>query len=282
MTDRATSAAPVDACILCGHAPLEILDPHAARCPHCGLLHNLAAEETHYVEGGGQAVPDTAKTRWRLINARRRLDLIAPHVAGHDTLIDIGCGSGEMLLAAKERLPHVLGFDTNRPLIRHIRENFNLPVIEGYFDVAAMAPALLARKKIFTLSHVLEHLEKPFELVRQIHAAMAPGDLLYIEVPLHTGRSFREQGYRWNLWAAEHRALYTPQSLGFLAAGVGLDVLAAGTRIFARGSHSTKTRLRLLFRQPLSFVRHLLSKPRALSMADAMIGDYGFVVLRKP
>ena len=258
------------------------IDACAARCPQCGLLHNLAAEETHYVEGGGQAVPDAAKTRWRLVNARRRLDLIAPHIAGHDTLIDIGCGSGEMLLAAKERLPHVLGFDTNRPLIRHIRETLDLPVIEGYFDVAAMAPALLARKKIFTLSHVLEHLEKPFELVRKIHAAMAPGDLFYIEVPLYTGQSFRDQGYRWTLWAAEHRALYAPQSLHFLAADVGLDVLAAGTRIFARGSHSTKTRLRLFFRQPLHFIKCWLTKPHALSMADVMIGDYGFILLRKP
>lgn len=271
-----------DACIICGHAPLAILDRHAAHCPHCGLLHNLAAEETHYVEGGGQAVPDAAKTRWRLINARRRLDLIAPHAAGHDTLIDIGCGSGEMLCAAHERLPHVLGFDTNRPLIRHIREKLGLPVIEGYFEVAALEPALLARKKIFTLSHVLEHLAAPLELVGQIHAAMSSGDLLYIEVPLHTGRSFREQGYRWNLWAAEHRALYAPQSLRFIAARGGFEVLAAGTRIFARGSHSTKTRLRLFFRQPLRFIKCWATKPRALSMADVMIGDYGFVVLRKP
>lgn len=94
-------ATKIDACTLCGHTPLEILAAQAARCPQCGLLHNLRAEETRYVEGGGQAVPDAAKSRWRLINARRRLALIAPDIAGHDTLIDIGCGSGEMLLAAR-------------------------------------------------------------------------------------------------------------------------------------------------------------------------------------
>lgn len=270
-----------DACILCDHAPLEEVAAEAARCPQCGLLHNRMAEETHYVEGGGQAVPDAAKTYWRLINARRRLNLIAPHVAGHDTLIDIGCGSGEMLLAAHAQLPHVLGFDTNRPLIRHIRENLGLPVIEGYFDAAEIAPALLYGKKIFTLSHVLEHLANPLQLVRQIHATMAPDDLFYIEVPLYTGASFRQQGYRWNLWSPEHRALYAPESLRLLADRCGFEILSSGTRIFARGSHSNKTRLRLLRQNPLVFLRTLLTKPSYLSLADVMIGDYGFVVLRK-
>ena len=272
----------LDACILCGHTPLEALGTHAARCSQCGLLHNLAAEETSYIEGGGQAVPNEAKTRWRLINAQRRLNIVAPHFTGHDTLIDIGCGSGEMLLAAKGRLSHVLGFDTNRPLIRHIRENLGLPVIEGYFDAAVIAPDLLARKKIFTLSHVLEHLVQPLELVRQIHAAMLPGDLLYIEVPLYTGQSFRQQGYRWNLWAAEHRALYSPQALDFIATHCGFKTLSADTRIFARGSYSAKTRWRLFFRQPLLFLKCLVTKPTYLSIADVMIGDYGFVVLQKP
>ncbi len=271
----------LDACILCGHAPLETLDTHAAYCPQCGLLHNLGAEETNYVKGGGQAVPDEAKTRWRRINAQRRLDIIAPHFAGHDTLIDIGCGSGEMLLAAKGRLPHVLGFDTNRPLIRHIRENLALPVIEGYFDAAVIAPDLLARKKIFTLSHVLEHLVQPLELVRKIHAAMSPGDLLYIEVPLYTGHSFRQMGYRWNLWATEHRALYSLQALRFLAASGGFETLSASTRIFARGSHSGKTRLRLLLKSPLHFLRAALNKGKH-SIADLLVADYGCLVLRKP
>lgn len=282
MKDAMRRATKIDACILCGSAPLEILAAQAAHCPQCGLLHNLTAEETNYVEGGGQAVPDAAKMRWRLINARRRFGLIAPHILGHDTLIDIGCGSGEMLLAARERLSHAVGFDTNRPLICHIHETPGLAAHASHFDAALLDPARVGCGRIFTLSHVLEHIEKPLALVKQIHAAMSPGDLLYIEVPLYTGQSFRQQGYRWNLWTAEHRALYAPESLHFLAASGGFETLSAGARIFARGSHSTKTRMRLFLRHPLRFVRCLATKPRALSMADVMIGDYGFIVLRKP
>lgn len=270
------------ACILCGHAPLEVVGAEAARCPHCGLLHNLAAEDVPYVDGGGQAVPDAKKTYWRQVNAQRRLALIAPHFTDHDSLIDIGCGSGEMLLAARERGIDAIGFDTNRPLIRHVRERLGLTAFESPFDAALLPPAASGHGRIFTLAHVLEHLGEPLVLVRQIHAAMRPGDLLYIEVPLYTGQSFRTQGVRWNLWAAEHRALYAPQALHFVASACGFETPASGTRIFARGSHSTKTRLRLFFRQPLRSLKILLTKPRALSLADVMLGDYGFVVLRKP
>lgn len=271
----------ITTCILCGHAPLEAIGSEAARCPQCDLLHNLAAEDVPYVDGGGQAVPDAKKTYWRQVNAQRRLALIAPYLAGHDTLIDIGCGSGEMLLAAKDRSLQAIGFDTNRPLIRHIRERLGLMAFESPFDAALLPLAAAGHGRICTLAHVLEHLGEPLALVRQIHTAMRPGDLLYIEVPLHTGQSFRTQGFRWNLWASEHRALYAPQSLRFVATACGFETLACGTRIFARGSHSTKTRLRLFFRQPLRSLKTLLTKPRALSLADVLIGDYGFVVLRK-
>lgn len=272
---------PGTACILCGHAPLEAVGSEAALCPQCGLLHNLAAEDVPYVDGGGQSVPDAGKTRWRQINARRRLALIAPFLAGHGTLIDIGCGSGEMLQAARERGLDAIGFDTNRPLIRHIRERLGLTAFESRFDAALLPSEAAGQGRIFSLAHVLEHLAEPLALVFQVHAAMRPGDLLYIEVPLHTGQSFRTQGFRWNLWASEHRGLYAPQSLHFIATACGFGTLACGTRIFARGSHSTKTRLRLFFRQPLRSLKTLLTKPSTLSLADVLIGDYGFIVLRK-
>ena len=43
-----------------------------------------------------------------------------------------------------------------------------------------------------------------------------PGDLLYIEVPLHTGQSFQQQRYAWSLWYHEHLYLYSPMALAAL------------------------------------------------------------------
>lgn len=267
-------------CPLCGCPDVPRRDVHSALCPTCGLLLNLDTAPLDYAEGGGQAVPDASKMRWRLENARRRFALLEPWLGGIETFVDIGCGSGEMLEVASNRFAHCVGFDTNRPLIEHIQSGGRATAVAGHFDAAAIPAAAAGKPTLFALSHVIEHLDQPLALVRQVTDAMAPGDLLYIEVPLHTGASFRQLGYRWSLWNREHLMLFSPRALSYLAAASGLETLGSGTRIFARGSHSTKTRLKLLAGQPLAFLRAGLGKGRH-SFADVMIGDYGYLVLKK-
>ena len=270
------------ACPLCGNPAPEPRDAHSAHCPICDLLINLDTAPLDYAEGGGQAVPDAGKMRWRLENARRRFALLEPWLGGIETFVDIGCGSGEMLEVAAGRFAHRIGFDTNRPLIEHIRAAGRATAIEGHFDVAALPPEAAGKHTLFAVSQVIEHIERPLTLVRQIATAMKPGDILYIEVPLFTGASFRKLGYRWSLWNREHLMLFSHKSLAHVAANSGLAMLAQGTRIFARGSHSMGTRLRLLRESPGAFLRTFLTKPRYLSIADVMIADYGFIVLRMP
>jgi SAM-dependent methyltransferase len=268
-------------CLLCGGKTLTPVAGRAALCGDCGLLINLETHPLDYADGGGQAPPDATKMRWRLENARMRLALIEPHLAGHDVFIDIGCGSGEMLAAAAVDYATCIGFDTNAPLICHIRATSDATVFEAPFSAALLPAATHGHGKVFALSHVLEHLERPLALVDEVAAAMAPGDLCYIEVPLHTGEAFRSQQFGWNLWNHEHVALYSAQALDFIARHAGLDIRHRGTRVFARGSRSGKTRLRLLRRSPVRFVRALWSKGRH-SVADVLLADYGCVVLRKP
>lgn len=268
------------ACPLCGNPAPEPRDTHSAHCPACDLLINLDTAPLNYAEGGGQAVPDAGKMRWRLENARRRFALLEPWLDGIETFVDIGCGSGEMLEAGTSRFTYCIGFDTNRPLIEHIRAAGSATAIEGHFDAAALPPAAAGRRTLFAASHVIEHIEQPLTLVRQVATAMKPGDIFYVEVPLFTGASFRKLGYRWSLWNREHLMLFSPKSLAYVAANSGLAMLAQGTRIFARGSRSMKTRLRLLARHPTAFLRAAFGKG-AHSFADLLIADYGYLLLRK-
>ena len=267
-------------CLLCDSCHLQIRDSQAVYCNACGILINSNARPLDYAEGGGQAPPDDSKKRWRIENGRMRLALIAPFVDHHSDFIDIGCGSGETLEAASAFFAHRIGFDTNPALISHVRECSNATVFRANFDNTLISNLLSSYGKVFAASHVLEHLEHPLVLTDEIVAAMSPGDLLYIEVPLHTGQSFRDFGYDWSLWNHEHMALYAMHSLDFISRHTGLQVLHRGTRIFARGSKSGSTRLRLLIRSPFRFLKTVIRKGRH-SIADVMVADYGCIVLRK-
>lgn len=268
-------------CLLCGSTEVQARDARSALCPDCGLLMNLQTNALDYSQGGGQRVPDAAKMKWRIENARLRFRIISRFIDGHELFVDIGCGSGEMLEVSKTYFPHHVGFDTNTALIRHIVQERHLNAIESRFDYALVDKCQRNAKKVFALSHVLEHLDRPFDTLQEIYQAMQAGDLLYIEVPLHTGESFKRLGYGWTLWNEEHLALYSMQSLEFIAQHFNFEMLHKGTRVFARGSKSGKTRLKLFLRSPLKFIAEAVRKDSRHTMADVMIADYGCMVLRK-
>jgi SAM-dependent methyltransferase len=268
-------------CPLCGSDRITPRDAASALCAECGLLINRQTHALDYSDGGGQAIPDAAKMAWRLENARYRFRLIAPFLREHTAFIDIGCGSGEMLEISRAFFPHHAGFDTNTTLVRYAQQR-GLNAFNAAFSADALGETLRTQRKVFALSHVIEHLARPLDILGTVYDAMAPGDLLYLEVPLYTGQSFATLGYAWSLWNAEHVALYSPQALSFIAHHFGLTVLQRGTRIFARGSRSRKTAIRLLLHAPLRFALTTLQKPPCHSMADIMIADYGYALLQKP
>ena len=268
-------------CPLCGSAEVVARDGRAADCPRCGLLINRQTTALDYSQGGGQAIPDPGKMKWRIENARLRFRIIRQFLAGHELFVDIGCGSGEMLEVSRCCFPHHIGFDTNQPLIEYVRGGRGLNAVAAPFDARLLDPSWRGLPKVVALSHVLEHLAAPMELLSQVDAFLRPGDLLYLEVPLHTGRSLARLGYRWSLWNAEHVALYSMKSLVFIGERLRFAVLHRGYRIFARGSKSGKTLVRLFLANPAEFVRQALTKPSCHTMADVMIRDYGCVVLRK-
>ena len=82
-----------------------------------------------------------------------------------------------MLDAAARLFSHCIGFDTNAPLIRHIRSRGDTTVFESHFDAALIPAALRGLRKVFALSHVIEHLARPLTLVDTVAASMAAGKI---------------------------------------------------------------------------------------------------------
>lgn len=74
----------------------------------------------------------------------------------------IDIGSGEMMDVSKKYTEYQIGFDTNSTL-EDCRKEKMLEVISEYYN-KALIPSnyLYQRQKVYSISHVLEHIEEPF------------------------------------------------------------------------------------------------------------------------
>jgi len=94
------------------------------------------------------------------------------------SVIEIGCSSGGTLNTLKPFVKSTQGCDLDIEAIKYAKNTFNLDV-----EVATYPSTLPAGKKLFILSHVLEHVYDPTATLKEIRALMNKNDYLFIAVP---------------------------------------------------------------------------------------------------
>ena len=267
-------------CLLCGGENF-IEDTQSLQCISCSLLLNKNAWEKDYTEGGGQAVPSENKRALRLDNSQARFKLFEPFIDKNSVFIDIGCGSGEMLEISKQYSEKCLGFDTNRVLIDYCN-GINLDVVCDYYDKKYLNEINYhGLQKVFAASHVIEHMDKPLSFIENIYNSMDKNDIFYIEVPLYTGLLFKRKKYNCNLWIDEHLALYSLQSLRYIANQFNFKTIECGHRNFINESKNKKFLIRNFIRNPIQFIYGYLTKNTRQQIADNIFKDYGYIILQK-
>jgi SAM-dependent methyltransferase len=172
----------------------------------------------------------------------RLLDAAEPYRA-NDRLLDVGCGRGALVLAARDRgwEAHATEISATcvavlRPLLGerlHQGDLLAAPFADGSFDA------------IF-LIEVLEHLADPSAYLRAALRLLRPGGALVLTTPNYRGLSGRTRGPRWRVVADEHLTYYGPRTLtttlsqtGFTnirVATTGLDIgpLVRGARAIGK------------------------------------------------
>lgn len=168
-----------------------------------------------------------AYIRSRLHSRPRLIDRIvgwAIVAAGHDTfgrslrcapaaparILDYGCGNGAYLmqlmqfnyeLHGVEYDPHLLGRLENLGIAIHDVATLNEDQWEGSFDH-------------ITLSHVLEHVPNPQQLLKVLSRWLKPGGSLYLELPNASATGLAIFGRFWRgLEAPRHFALPSQRAL---------------------------------------------------------------------
>ena len=221
-------------CRLCG-GPAEAVTrgaPAIVRCKGCALL-SLAEfpsreeRDARYQEG--YYAKDTGARFLGLIEAVLRFlkDLRVRSILrlsrGPGSILDVGCGRGDLIQLFQDRGWKAVGTQVSRTAAEAARRLRGVDVIIGDLPGLSLAPESF---DVVTFLHVLEHLDRPGDYLSAARSLLRPGGLLVIEVPNCAGPGFRWLEQRsFTFDHPNHLVFFTPDSLRALLERAGFEVI---------------------------------------------------------
>lgn len=239
----------VDRCPLCGGEDVRAFNSYGPRClvgdyhittghvenvwcARCGVGWNrlmmddreLAAFYAGYTKKVGSededdllfGTPDAEVETLTASQAR----FVAAHVtAPHGRVLDIGCGKGAFLKsfkAVRDGWDYV-GVEPSREEAALARREPSFEIHEGMFGTVPLEPASF---DLIAIMHVLEHVSRPADVVRQMAAALKPGGLLFVEVP-----NTLDLNMFYDVLLFEHLYHFPPATLAWLLQREGFEVV---------------------------------------------------------
>lgn len=290
MNDEGKREPSLSACCSCGHESLKKVRPYRAHtrygkavfdgaalyeCERCSLVQALPRPESsvldaYYVSDYRRAaftgsdvanLSDFPMDNLFYYNRGRSVsELIAQHSRlERPRILDIGAGWGHVLHALGERYPDStrLAIEYSDVCVEHLRA-LGIEVITQ--PVEEVLPRLDRRFDLIVVSHVLEHLLDPRTILRLIHDVLAPGGILYVEVP-NIPVEFLSH-YPDHMWSGRfdepHITFFTADTLRDLMGATGLNLRFCDS---AGPAYALISRLRFQLPPLRSFVQSLLPAP---------------------
>lgn len=202
-------SASLRACNLCGeekrvHFLFKRSSYTIAKCENCGLVYLSNIPEKAKLDELYSATFfrssskfNTAENNPSWVNARKRVEcaLKTPEI-GKQAWLDIGCATGDFLLAAKPYVAELFGTDVSDYALEQARarglENLQLG------DLASLAyPS--ERFDLVGMWDVLEHVTDPNAALRKVFGYLRPGGYLVLSTGDVDSLSSRLTGRFWHL-----------------------------------------------------------------------------------
>jgi SAM-dependent methyltransferase len=177
--------------------------------------------------------------------AGKRLDLIEAVRPQRGSLLDVGCGSGEVLMVARDRGWATAGAEPVAQSAEIARER-GLDV-----RTALLQDSGLPERSwdVVTAFHVLEHITEGVDFLRDVSRWAKPGGLVVIELPNWGSHDRLRKGADWpGVRPLEHVAHYSPDTLRRTMERAGLEPVEVRTLGFLWDQQSLAEQLNDLAR----------------------------------
>ena len=139
---------------------------------------------------------DWSYGKWKRENRHRsymtqvmKLDLMARFLAQEDPVLDVGCGTGLLLVEARKRGFLVDGIEPSARLVEIGNRVLKVPVQQGLLEAFEPGPGHKYRGMV--IWDVLEHVPDPLNMLRRCKVHLDSGGYLFVQVPNYGGLSNR-------------------------------------------------------------------------------------------
>jgi SAM-dependent methyltransferase len=250
----------LEACPACGAREAEAADLGLRRCADCGTVYarEYADPGEVFVDGyfqggaGGFGI-DTAHPRFQAFMAvvcARRCAFIES-LTGVASLLDIGCGGGELLRAALARGWRASGAEPMAQAAELARER--APGADIRIGLSSEVGFEERSFDVVCAFHVLEHMPDSRAFLRELARFARPGGLVVVETPNYASLLRRRHGSSWiHLRPLEHLVHFTPRTMRAAFAGAGLEPIRFTTPTWIVDEHTPEElSSELALRRPL-------------------------------
>jgi len=202
------------------------------KCSNCGIIYLKNRPETSEIYKIYPEKYDAHITNHNLIikwirynNQLKKYKKLRRFINSDATIFEFGCGTGEYLISIATSNLHqgnLIGTDfseVGKELLLKHGIMFTKPSLDN--------PELFGKIDALVMNQVIEHLEHPTIVLKQIYKLLKPGGILVIETPCTLGWDFNLFGVKyWGGWhTPRHFFIFNPENLIQLSKKLNLNFL---------------------------------------------------------
>ncbi|MBF0517839.1 MAG: class I SAM-dependent methyltransferase [Nitrospirae bacterium] len=232
-------------CELCAQSAFELIATEIregpgriCKCSNCGLviqdISMDAAELSQYYNEIYQKTNslDAGKEQSAQEHFDDRLKTIAPivgQIAGYlrpnITVLELGCGTGELLYSIKPHVKAVTGIEIHKGFVDFMNNTLQ---IEAYAEDIMKIDFGGRRFDLIISIATLDHLNNPFATLQRLKSLLSERGMMYIEVPNadealnHYLPERNKAAFNKFFWHKAHFYYFTPETLALLMQKAGL------------------------------------------------------------